>query len=342
MEFMLNLFMLLRMNGGPPRAATREWDYVIAVVADLGYPIPSDYKTKGVGNLLQDALKWIRARNGYTELSFAPQGLFEPNATESTIWQPSYYLSSGSIRSVLDVYGTLSCHGSVALHSPDRIIWIRCQKSNAVVLSAEAKTWETLSADSTSAQNLARVFASITANWNYTYLKEARSAVRDSVFRDDPALDEKTVQLLDSLVTKCNITDGYGGQPYSLHDVYGGIYQSVCHAMQLNTEFCAERGVRVMFSGPTDQSPQRCPRVGLFRRDVDLKRGVDSGEILTITMWLATTSVLFEAERTGTHHDGIPAYRVFGVWVPTKTVADEDFGALCMNQRSEGEDAVLF
>lgn len=93
-----------------------------------------------------------------------------------------------------------------------------------------------------------------------------------------------------------------------------------------------------MFSEPTDQSPQRCRRVGLCRKDVILDHNFDAGERLTIRMGLK--SVLFEAQKIETR-DGVPAYEVFRVWVPTEKVADEDFGAVCGDDEDKDYDAVL-
>lgn len=345
---LLNRILLLQRHFAGLRRATHARDYVIAIFAEVdGYSPPPNYKNKEFPMLLQHAIDWHRRENNNVGmLSTAPQGLFMPDAAESFLWRPAYYLSSDRIRTVNDLYQTLLDVVMIKKAGTCDVIPLSYCFVGCIALSAVAKRWEYLCGDfagpdsvpdiAVQLKNTMRGWARLGRDLIVLTLHEeiARYDYGQSVPNDILRLQCLCVCLLEE---KDVIKDYISGH-FSMADLYLAFYELVCRALCLDVAFCLEKGVKLMFSPPTEY--RQYTRVGLCRRDVKLggeqAHGSDhimAHQSLTVSFqdvkskYVNSKDVQFEAERID-DHEGKPAYRVFGVWVRMEDKFEDDIGAV--------------
>ena len=93
--------------GTSARTATKEWDYITSVWVDCpGYEIPKDYKTLGIGRLLENAIRQFEKLYGKSINVCAPAGLFEYGCSESALWRPAKYLHKQP-RNTMEIYAPI-------------------------------------------------------------------------------------------------------------------------------------------------------------------------------------------------------------------------------------------
>lgn len=135
------------------------------------------------------------------------------------------------------------------------------------------------------------------------------------------AFDEAYSQELDYLVDS--------NESKTAHNV---VYNVVADALELDLEYCEKKNVQLIFSS-IDNDERRPPRVGFCRGDVDIE-DIASGKRKTITVSIGgcndwPSTLLYEAVHIDSESEnlGRPAYQVFAIWVLTKPIADDEFGA---------------
>lgn len=341
---LLTRILLLRENADMPRKATHARDYVIAIFTELhGYCPPPNYKNEKLAVLLQHALDWYRLeKNNIVILSTAPQGLFMPGAAESFLWRPTYYLSFDRIKSTNDVYRTLT-HSLVRLTQVGtcEVVLLRYYFAGCIPLSAVAKSWESFYGDFAGSDSVLDVVVQLRntiQGWEIFRMLHIATTLngvhKNWLFGEK--VPNNTLQLLRLcilLLRRGNISKADVSKSVSVAQLHLAFYELVCRALYLDAAFCREKGVKLMFSPPTEY--RQHTRVGLCRGDVKLggEQAHDSDHIMAnqcLTVGfegLKFDDVQFEAERID-DHEGKPAYRVFGVWVRMEDKFENDIGAV--------------
>lgn len=141
--------------------------------------------------------------------------------------------------------------------------------------------------------------------------------------RTTKVFDEAYCQEFDSLINSCDIKH--------IHDV---VYNVVAAALELDLEYCEKKKMKLIFSS-MDNDERWPPRVGFCRGNVNIE-DIASGRRKTITVAMGglpsqRSTLLYEAIHIEdfVNSKGLrrSIYQVFAVWVPTKTIADDEYGA---------------
>ncbi|KAF9630715.1 hypothetical protein BFW01_g1277 [Lasiodiplodia theobromae] len=346
---------------GPYRRATRSRDYVISVWTSCpGYVIPSGYKTMTTADLFQDAIDQLCVNHGVMLATSAPQGLFEDTRTGSALWKPAYYLSSMTVHNASMVYSAIGHKGIHSNIGPSQEIYLKNLNVENLPLSAGAKDWQALIKDipeNPSGKALVDLFHSIIKHWGDEKTAGAFRMIDEQYYNHAfiyiqqvkdgqgipkiSAAQSRRLALLHMLFEKNNHMKKFDWGPVGFDrtsvgpdELYHFMHQILSSALGLDMGVCWNEGIKLMFSA-TDGGGDRPPRIGFFRKDVDLdaisKRAAEGRgqEVLTVRVGDETfhESLLFEAQRVP-KEGSLPAYQVFGIWAPTNLTAKEDYGAL--------------
>ncbi|KAL1641645.1 hypothetical protein SLS58_005922 [Diplodia intermedia] len=354
-KFAHNLIMLASRHGGPRRKATHARDYVISIWVDCPeYAIPRNYKSMDCPSLLQDALDQMNNTSERFLLTTAPLGLFESEQSGSALWKPPCYLPSCQIDDLSDIYNVLVNTNLGMLMPSSQKVPIIVDPTQTLPLSAAAKSFETLwqsFPQESAPSSFIEYFNTISQDWAEVTVGGVMDSINELLSpyseteRDSsgklhflvPPSDVLRMFILLQLFSrfpgvKASDFPQAAHQPYNFETLQLGAYELVSTALYLDLDMCYDKGMQLMFSG-TDGHAKSVPRVGFCRRGVDIKRmsekAMDPNErrVLTVRMDSeATESLLFEAEMVG-HVDGLPGYRVFGVWVPIEPRDEGHYGA---------------
>lgn len=135
--------------------------------------------------------------------------------------------------------------------------------------------------------------------------------------------------------------------------MYDVLYKMMTIALRLDEGVCRDHGVRIMLAGATTLSNMNCIRLGFYRGDVDLlaTEFEDASDFKSVRMSPNSgdySGLIFEARkvgqlpareaslRFGRARGPIPAYKVFGVWVPINEVVEGDHNAELLGK--DGDD----
>lgn len=295
--------------GAARRVATQERDYVVAVWVDCpGYVLPSNYKAMGLPALLDNAVWQLENNFRASPIVTAPTGIFGGCLESSGLWRPSRYIQRLSVKSTGTVYGVLSTQSVIAPSGKgfqlDR--WI----VGTTALSRVAQPYQQMFGSRSTATAL-EAMASIAINWTSDSsqgqaLKWAMNFNRQSV----DAVTEGPEDVFRMSLIGCMDSGKVGvewlGENIDHHSV---LYRMVTDMLGLDYDLCQSEGLVLMVS------PQ-ASCIGLLRAAV-----IESAQnnVTVLMSAVASGCLAFEAEQVQVRPAlPVPAYRVCGVWVPTK------------------------
>jgi hypothetical protein len=329
------------------RSATEARDYVVSVWTDCpSYSIPANYESMGVLELLEDAIRQFEAKEAKTFATTCPLGLL--GGTEQTIcWRPANGLQSSSVDRSRHLYAPARTDTVLPLRN--NLVPLRKTGATSTSISSRAEDYEACCSTLPTADML-WYMVRVVQNWNTdsqgrlsTWKKEDglwlyKDAFMQELDHEGDALEPENLAKFERLFL--GLLDGPEGAPnmqiadfrrswkgFPELDHYALVYRTVVYVLGLDYKACIKAGIRLLIA-------RECPAmIGLIAGNA----GFHTGETLagereeTLTIWTGSEGaqkILYEAIRHNDDTQGLPQYRVAGVWVPCRDVKEGEIGAI--------------
>lgn len=328
--------------GGTRRTATKPHDYVASVWVDCpGYILPVEYRTMGLPNLLEDAIRQFETLSGQSIPVNFPSDLTCGASAESALWRPASYLSTHHISSVEKVYGVLSQPFRPIPINNNGQMPLYMFHGRSVAIGSRAGEYSSVFQGQNASQAFDKMIK-IVHQWPLAVLERlvnhnAERVARAGFSRRLPPSVEDLYNvfssyLLESVMKKWGrVGSERSWQQMPNFDHHAAVYAMVVRALNLDQDACKFYGLRLLVSLVDP------PIIGLTNRDPHDFHVLDDADQLfrldphrTITVCVSrgtqnTGDSLYDAVRIS---DGPqPTYRVTTVWVPQHNTPLHDIGA---------------
>lgn len=310
----------LKALGKVPRRATKACDYVASVWVDCpGYILPINFKTRGLPNLLEDAIRQLED-NHRVSVQVNCMGLFG-----SLLWRPSNFLGKKRILATDEIYSVVEGGWPIPLTTGGDVP-LRIVSPHSTALSRYATRYSNLF----SSQPPIQVFEALKAvlrNWPNSIIIKFSDAYGKFFTRqsaNEIANPDLSMSFLGSLLVHegnrrglCQIATRsfWNGHPEVDH--YRATYQMVTMALGLDINECQNRGLELMIS------PLYPPCIGLMKIEL-VEQNIENA--LTICTESLNSAHISQEDTMeygrhlleGIKRGGSPVARVeiVGSWVP--------------------------
>ena len=329
------------------RSATKARDYVVSVWTDCpSYSIPANYESMDVLELLEDAIRQFEANEGKTFATTCPQGLL--GGTEQTIcWRPDNGLQSSNVHRSRHLYAPARTDTVLPLRN--NLVPLRKTGTTSTSISSRAEDYKACCSTLSTAEML-YYMVQVTRNWNTdsqsrlsTWGKEDglwlhKDAFMQELEHEGDALEAENVAKFERIFLAlldppeeapdmqiAEFKQHWKGFPELDH--YALVYRTVAYVLGVDYEACMKAGLRLLIARETPAMIGLIARNAGFQADKTVAE--DHGE--TLTIWTGeegAQKILYEAIRHNNDNQGLPQYRVAGVWVPCSDVKEHDIGAV--------------